>query len=95
MTATEMILGTYADCLDCNGSGVRPTGLVEVETGHHQTVPCSMCGGDGTVDAEWVRTCEGCSESFWAGDGCDHHGIHCDACKPANCTDCRDEARHV
>ena len=95
MTAVEVVRGEYATCLACGGGGVLGTGEREWETGEHITTRCHTCAGDGTVDADWVLTCDGCTEPFWAGEGCTHHGTHCEACKPARCDDCLDEARHV
>ncbi len=90
---TSVVRGEYATCVDCGGSGVLGTGEREHETGVYVAHDCTTCSGDGTVDADWVLTCEGCSTGFWAGTGCTHHGIHCPACAPARCDDCADTSR--
>lgn len=95
MTAVALAQCEHVPCITCGGSGELGTGEREYETGVYITTNCHACGGDGHVDARWVLVCRGCGEAFWAGTGCEHHGINCEACMPANCTDCRDEARHV
>lgn len=83
----------HVPCLQCDGTGVRPAGQVEAETGVHSTVVCWVCHGDCVVEAEAVSRCDVCAVAFWTGDGCGHGvDILCSECVE-RCMDCVDEAQ--
>lgn len=82
----------WAPCVECKGSGLTSDGEREHETGQWVTDPCTYCGGDGHVDADWVAECANHKTPFWAGDGCDHVVTLCPECRE-HCPECMNEAR--